>query len=223
MAENREMTDPTIIFRGLIGAAIKNKGEAIVKRWHTLPVQQTETVASHTHEVIVNAWAIGRVLALLGYKEKINMLTLLECAMVHDIEESATGDIPSTFKKDFKPEAQRMLAEQMKKSVLKVIRGYFPPILSGLMFKRWSECQRGKTFEAQIVKVADFLSAINFLENEVLGLSNNRLWEVFAKRVEEMITLRKQYPWLVEVWQLIFGQTPEELSSKIKELQARKE
>lgn len=211
------MADGTIIFCGLLGGAIKDRGEATVKRWHVLPVQQVETVASHVFDVLVNAWAIGRVLALLGYKDKINMLTLLECALVHDIEESVTGDIPHTFKKGFKPEMQKMFAQQAKESARKVIKKHFPPILSGLMFKRWSDCQKGETFEAQIVKVADFLSALNFLENEVLGLSNNRVREIFAERVKELITYRKQYPWLVEIWQLIFGQTPEELLRKVKE------
>ncbi len=216
------MADRTIIFRGLIGPTIKGKGEITVKRWHILPVQQNETVATHVYDVMGNAWAIGRILALLGYKNKINMLTLLEGAMVHDVEELVTGDIPHTFKKDFKPKMRRMLAEQTKKSAFKIIKGRFPLILSGLMLKRWSDCQEGKTLEAQIIKVADFLSAINFLENEVLGLSNNRVRERLTENIKELITYRKRYPWLVEVWPLIFGQTPEELSNKIKELQAHK-
>lgn len=142
--------------------------------------------------------------------------------MVHEIEEPETGDIPHTFKRGFKPKMRRMFDEHVRKSVLKIIKARFPPLLSGLLFKRWSDCQRGETFEAQIVKVADFLSAVSFLENEVLGLSNNRVKEIFIARVKDLITYRKRYPWLVESWQLIFGQTQEELLSKIEELQAHK-
>ena len=76
-----EMKERTIIFCGSFGPAIKDRGETIVKRWHVLPVQQKEeTLAGHTFDVLVNAWVIGRALALLGHKDEFELLTLLECA-----------------------------------------------------------------------------------------------------------------------------------------------
>lgn len=208
------------IFCGFFGAGIQNRGEATVKRWHNLGTLQKETLACHTYDVIKNSWVIGRVLYLLGHE--INIQSLLEQAMFHDIEEIETGDISHTFKKDFELETSGRAEAAVEKSAVKAIKNHFPDAAFGeLIQERWITYRRKDTLEAQVVDLADQLSAVNFLEHEVAGLGNRLLREDFLRSVGETVALRDRYSWLAEVWPLIFGQSPEELKSKIEQVKVQ--
>lgn len=204
------------IFCGFFGAGIQNRSEATIKRWHNRPTLQPEALACHIYDVMKNSWMIGRLLYILGYK--INIQSILEQAMFHDIEEIETGDIPHTFKQDFELETHRRVEVAVEKSAVRTIENRFPDALFRTLIQdRWITYHMKDTLEAQVVELADQLSATNFLEHEVAGLRNELLREDLIRSVKETIDLRNRYSWLVEVWDLIFGQTPEELLRRVKE------
>jgi 5'-deoxynucleotidase YfbR-like HD superfamily hydrolase len=206
----------SIIFCGPFGESIKDKGEKHIVRWHNLPISSPlgETVAAHTYDVITNAWTIGRLLLSRGFQ--INMFSLLEQAMFHDIEEKVTGDIPSDFKKSFKIRERRVFNKLTETVALGVIEGRFPSPLSELVFQRWQEARKRETLESQVVHVSDLMSAINFLEDELFNLGNGFLRAPLRRAVKEIIELKSRYSWLPGIWDLIFGQTAKDLLQKLR-------
>lgn len=68
------------------------KGGA-VKRWHTHSIIQEQTVASHS-------WGVALILLKVIPSDKISV-TLLSVALLHDVAEGETGDIPYTAKKQW--------------------------------------------------------------------------------------------------------------------------
>jgi 5'-deoxynucleotidase YfbR-like HD superfamily hydrolase len=61
---------------------------ALVKRWHTWPVLREQTLAAHSHGVAMLVWQV--------YPEA--SAGLLMAALVHDLAEVSTGDVPAHVK-----------------------------------------------------------------------------------------------------------------------------
>lgn len=65
-----------------------------VKRWHTVPTVWTQSVAEHQ-------WNVSMISECLALKMGLNdehLFSLIRIALLHDIEEIWTGDMPSPHK-----------------------------------------------------------------------------------------------------------------------------
>jgi hypothetical protein len=67
-----------------------------VKRWHMIDTTRQQTLAEHSANVALLAMMIAKT-APINYFDDSN--TIAAAALVHDIEEAFTGDIPSHTKK----------------------------------------------------------------------------------------------------------------------------
>lgn len=198
------ITDSTI-FGGLFGNSFLYSNENEIKRWHNIAVIKNETVAAHTWDVLKKAWTIGKLLYLCGYN--VDLLVMFEMGMIHDIEEKETGDIPSDYKQELESNMKRALEKIALQKACETISTDFFACLSDLLQERRIVYQEQAIIEAQIVRVADCLSAVSFLEKEVERLNNNLVSKEFGKNIEKMIRLAEQYSWFKKIWLLIFGQS----------------
>lgn len=100
-----------------------------VPRWSIVPMTRQQSVAEHSY----NVWLITRVLYDILYPTPHNSMEralTLEYALVHDLAEVVTGDIPSPAKRVIEDEAPGLLNKLEEKSLqfiypdaVKLIRG----------------------------------------------------------------------------------------------------
>ena len=125
---------------------------AAVKRYHTLTTLQSETVGHHSHGVAV----------LLGLMVPEASAALLRAALLHDLAEHVTGDIPSPAKRLYNIGEQVNSVEQ----ALLAGAGLNMPELSGT--------------EARQLKLADIAQGALFCAREV-ALGNYGMRAVFRR------------------------------------------
>lgn len=74
-----------------------------VPRWAIIDTMKEQSVADHSFRVAVLSTRIFSLLVSVKPKEMLDMVEshdLLEYALLHDIDEALTGDIPSTYKRE---------------------------------------------------------------------------------------------------------------------------
>ena len=198
------MAAPTI-FKGFFGKSLVYSKENDVDRWHNVPVLKSETVAAHNFDVFKKTIVLSKFLQLWGFNN--DTLVVCEMAMVHDVEErtKGTGDIPG----DLKEKMASVIRQDFEKIALQMactmIAEDFPPGFSEQLQKRRADYEEQKMLEAQIVKVADCLSALSFLDREINALHNDLVRDEFEKQQRKMLKLSESYPWLKQIWHTIFG------------------
>lgn len=147
-----------------ISAFILNRRLAQIKRYHATPLQQNETVAEHSFYVAM----IARALCSVIPTQKIDVLEVVEKALVHDIEEMFTGDIIQPYKY-YDPKLKNLIDKINDTMVKKAFEGLPPKLASHLTFL-WSDYHQHKKIEDKIVKIADKLSLVAYcLEQIQLG------------------------------------------------------
>lgn len=198
------MSVPTI-FKGFLGQSLTYSKDNDVNRWHNTPVLRKETVAAHSFDILKKSLALSKFLELCGFAN--DFTAICEMTMVHDIEErtGGTGDIPSDFKAKMSPVMKEEYEEIALKTACKMIADDFPSLLSELLQRRRDEYEKQETLEAQIVKVADCLSSLSFLERELNALHNDSILQEFNKNRRKLLALSEKYPWLEQIWVTIFG------------------
>jgi len=97
--------------------------------------------------------------------EKVDKEKALTMALMHDIEESFSGDIIGPFKHRSKEVNEAI--KKVNKEVIKEVFDTIPSSLSDHYVGLWNEEGEGKTIEAQIVKKADKLALIAKCKEEI--------------------------------------------------------
>lgn len=154
------------------------------ERWTTFPSIRDESVAEHTAEVMM----ISYVLAL--ETEQANIGEVLERALLHDIEESCTGDIPRWAKRrsdDFHQELDNIEHEFINEITSDVVQ-------SDRIQVKWEE-SKDNSIEGKIVKCADIISAVYGMYREQ-ELGNDKLLERSAgeRGIEDAIEICSEVP-----------------------------
>lgn len=195
----------SVIFRGISGRAVGARVESNVIRWHTVSTvgDVKDTVASHTFEVMKASWMIAHLLVARGYS--VDMALLFELAMFHSVEEGVTGNFPHGYKASMGPKEREEFDQYIRRGAGEAIGYRFASALHALIQQRWDTARQKEVLEAQIVAVANCVSAVSFLEEQVLQRGNTTLKKVFLEYVTELSSLRGRYKWLEEIWELIFG------------------
>lgn len=134
---------------------------ADVKRFHTKLTLQSETVGHHSHGVAM--------LCLL--LDPFSRKEVLAAALVHDLSEHITGDIPSPAKREYGIGDQ---VNRLEESLLRSV-GLSMPILSD--------------GEIRTLKLADIFQGMLFCARE-LSLGNSRMREVFDNYVSYAEAMR---------------------------------
>ncbi len=149
-----------------ITSFILNRRLAQVKRYHATPLHQNETVAEHSFYVAI----IARVLCGVVPHKPLNILEVVEKALIHDMEEMFTGDIIQPFKY-YDPKLKKLIDEINQTMIAKAFDD-LPKELANHFKTLWLDYHHNQKIEDKIVKIADKLSLIAYcLEQIQLGNS----------------------------------------------------
>lgn len=117
--------------------------------WLLRGVQPAESVADHTYGVALTALLLADLI-----DEPVNRERLLILALLHDLAESVTGDIPSPAGPFFPPGVKEAAEEQALSALLED----WPA--GEAHVKLWREYQEASTVEGRLVRDADHLEML---------------------------------------------------------------
>jgi len=151
-----------------------------VIRYATSRRHHHENVAEHQFFTAFFTLIIG---LHLDYKDKFDIGTAVIRALIHDVEEHYTGDIIRPVK-----HKSKNVVQSINKTGYEFCLKFFTSITqyssaAHKLFAQWEHAKDG-TIEGRIVKFADFLSVISYLNQEIR--SGNSL-------AMENVTELKQY------------------------------
>ena len=163
----------------------KQKAESVVDHLFETYSRMTNTVRYSTHSKIVSenvathsffVTYIAMILSDFISDRPVNRERVLRMALIHDIEESLTGDIIYNIKhhnEDF--------SDAVEKLNVTIIR----EIYSGNDFylSIWDEYKECKTVEAKIVEIADRLSSLLYIYSEA-KLGNKTVSHMYGKNLD---------------------------------------
>lgn len=148
------------LFRGV------NRRLSNIIRYNNDPRIKGESVAEHSYFVTFYVMIFGDIV------DNIDMERAMKLALIHDIEESISGDLPHTVKVKY-PELN-LAFEKMNLEITK-------EIFKGMddYVELWKEVRECKTKEAKLVLLADIVSAVLYSDNEV------KMGNIFMKEIHE--------------------------------------
>ncbi|MFQ5595893.1 MAG: HD domain-containing protein [Anaerolineae bacterium] len=117
--------------------------------WLLRGVQPAESVADHTYGVALTALLLADLIV-----EPVDRVRLLIMALLHDLAESVTGDIPTPAGRFFPPEAKEAAEEQAVASLLED----WPA--GDAHVELWREYKEASTVEGRLVRDADRLEML---------------------------------------------------------------
>ena len=171
---------------------LQNRSLAHVMRFSSWPQHFAESVAEHSFFTAYFTSILCQLLRDEG--ERIDVGKAVQMALVHDMEETFSGDILGPFK-HYSPELSQAIRRVNEETILEVFEG-LPADLRDYYISLWKEEGKGESLEAQIVKVADKLSLLTKCLEE-MNAGNGYMEKVYEgnrKKLEEY-----EAPW----WQKI--------------------
>ncbi len=117
--------------------------------WLLRGVRDVESVADHSFGVAVIALFLSDRARQLG--RDVDLTLVLRMALLHDLPEARTGDLPSTYKKYIDPDALRVADDRITEEMLRD--------LGHNNVAARHEYEARKSIEARIVKAADKLGS----------------------------------------------------------------
>jgi putative nucleotidyltransferase with HDIG domain len=129
-----------------------------IKRWAIVHTSRPQSVAEHSYNVAILAWDLCQRLNL-------NPHIALGMALLHDIDEVETGDIPATFKRKLSPGSQELLHRHYHMALEDF----------GIPSDELSEA---------VVKSADVIEAAYYLYNHASGSHSARVWIQTTENLE---------------------------------------
>ncbi len=117
---------------------------------------RNESVAEHSYGTILTSLLIVHYLS--KRQQKVDLAKVLVMAILHDIQETITGDIPRTAENQKNEDFMQQKTRIEKDAIHRMLDNhddYFDSFISA-----WDEYSDGKTLEARIVRGADILDMI---------------------------------------------------------------
>lgn len=148
--------------------------------WLLRGVRDVESIADHVFGVAFVAMILADRAVTLGLS--VSVEKVLRMALLHDISEARTGDLPSTIKPYFSGDTLKQADEQAAREILQPLGTTGENYLA-----LWHEYETRTSLEARIVKAADKIDLLlQAREYEKGGAQNlSEFWdnadEDFAK------------------------------------------
>lgn len=135
-----------------------------VLRYSTLPVHYQEDVAQHSWYVSFYALVIYELIREFDPDCEIDKGTLLERAIVHDLDEMISGDVHRPFKY-----ADKDMKDSMTKVALRLLLKWQTEAqLPSTVYHSAVDAKSG--IEGEIIRLSDMLSVASFtIENHKMG------------------------------------------------------
>jgi putative hydrolase of HD superfamily len=121
--------------------------------WLLRGVRDVESVAAHSFGVAVIAMLLADRARSRGVE--VNVERLLRMALMHDLTEARTGDLPSTIKQYFDRAAVRAADERIVEEMVAELGQTGQSYL-----ELWRDYERRASIEARLVKAADKLDLL---------------------------------------------------------------
>ena len=121
--------------------------------WLLRGIREVESVAAHTYGVALTAMVLADLVEARG--QVIDGEAVLRMALLHDLAEVRTGDLPSTIKPYFDPGTMRRAEEGVATDLLGPLGQ-----LGDHWYELWREYEDRRTLEARLVKAADKLDLL---------------------------------------------------------------
>ena len=121
--------------------------------WLLRGVRDVESVAAHSFGVAVIAMLLADRASARGIE--VNVERLLRMALMHDLTEARTGDLPSTIKQYFDRAAVRAADERIVEEMVAELGQTGQSYL-----ELWLEYEQRASIEARLVKAADKLDLL---------------------------------------------------------------
>ncbi|HKE04213.1 MAG TPA: HD family hydrolase [Blastocatellia bacterium] len=121
--------------------------------WLLRGVRDVESVASHSFGVAVIAMLLADRARARGVE--VNVERLLRMALLHDLTEARTGDLPSTIKGYFDKASIKSADESIAKEIFTELGD-----LSESYLELWSDYEHRASIESRVVKAADKLDLL---------------------------------------------------------------
>ena len=121
--------------------------------WLLRGIRDVESVADHLYGVTFIAMLLADCARARGME--VNIEKVLRMALLHDLSEARTGDLPATIKAYFPAESLKHADEQAVVEILAKLGG-----LGKTYLELWREYEERQTLEARLVKAADKLDLL---------------------------------------------------------------
>ena len=151
---------------------MKERNLRFINRFSIYHVNKPETVAEHSYYVTYYSWRIAKEFERSGIE--IDFRRLLEKALVHDLEETKTGDI---------------IAHAKTPIIKNEINNISKKILSTDIYEIWKDA-KDDTIEGQIIDFADGYEVLVYCLEEIKS-GNNHMREIFDHQIRK---LKQEHP-----------------------------
>ncbi len=168
--------------------------------WLLRGVRDVESVADHSFGVAFIAMLLADQAQRQGLEPSVEKV--LRMALLHDLTEARTGDLPNTIKRYFDKEALHAADEQIADEMLSGLGAIGEEYL--LLLQEYEE---RTSLEARIVKAADKLDLLlqareyekggaqnlqEFWQSSETDFSNLQIDDLIADLVEQLVASRKK-------------------------------
>lgn len=149
--------------------------------WLLRGVRSGESIADHVFGVAWMAMLLADCAVAAGLP--VNVEKVLRMALLHDLSEARTGDLPSTIKPYFSGATLKQADEQATQEILAPLGAG-----SAAYLALWHEYEQRSSLEARIVKAADKLDLLFQVREYEKGGAQN-LAEFWDKADEDFAAL----------------------------------
>lgn len=168
MSDPTDPYDPTALLR-LVRQA--DRLEALPRTGYLISrVPLPESIAAHSYGVALVALLLADAVSRRLAPSTVDRATVLTMALIHDIQESLTTDVPSPVKGALGREIFAVAERRAAHALLGAFGDQYTPI--------WDEYEQGTSLEARIVRAADRIQMfVKVLQYERAGLGDTeRFW-----------------------------------------------
>lgn len=150
-----------------------------------IPHSVAESVTSHTLKVVYISLLLSSILRRRGVKD-VDTEKVLRTALIHDLPEAVTSDIPRGVKRRFPPEFSRKLNEIDSRIVAELLSGMDEQLKAELL-EALDEYLEARSLESRIVHAADCLATClqGLFYTEVMGISTKPLKQLVEEVKKE--------------------------------------
>ena len=149
------------------GVQMNERNLRFINRFSIYHVNKPETVAEHSYYVTYYAWKIAKDFEGAGIK--IDFRKLLEKALVHDLEETKTGDIITHAKTPI---------------IKNEINNISKKILPIDVYEIWKDA-KDDTIEGQIIEFADSYEVLVYCLEEIKS-GNKHMISIFETQIKKI-------------------------------------
>ncbi|MEK7093595.1 MAG: YfbR-like 5'-deoxynucleotidase [Patescibacteria group bacterium] len=161
----------------LLGSSSRLKNIVRYSNSHRI---QDESVAEHSFSTALYCLVIGSELQAQGMKIDVDIA--VKRALIHDIEESHSGDFIRTFKHS-DPELSLAIDRAARSFAGTLFKEMAGPAVASHLLAMW-ENAKDRTLEGMLVEFADFLSVVSYVMREC-SMGNRSLLEDNASTLGE--------------------------------------